>query len=177
MARNTAEAETTSASDVAFGLALPVQETISQATGQVLPIIHGVDNAALIGAVEKGHSRKLAYMRRHQRVSLCSLNNVYVASPDGNRLVKEPSGLMVVDQFTKPLPVELHERGLRLLGLGYFEEGPPGFPGSRFTPEMAAREELLATTKSSPGPEGGDAPGEEEEQLPEGRGGSSSSSP
>jgi hypothetical protein len=167
VARNTAEAETTSCSDTAFGLALPVQETIAQATGQVLPIIHGVDNAAMIAAVEKGHSRKLAYMRRHQRVSLTSLHDVFVASPDGNKLVKEPSGLMVVDQFTKPLPVELHERGLRLLGLGYFEEGPPGLPGSKFTPEMAAREELLASTKPSPA--------SEEELLPERSGGAASS--
>ena len=58
---------------------------------------------------------------------------------------------------------------------GYFEEGPAGLPGSKFTPEMAAREELLASTKPSPELKfGGDAP-MEEEQLPEGSGGASSS--
>ena len=149
-ARSTAEAEATSASDVAFGLAVPIQETISQCTGQTLPIVHGVDASALIGAVEKGHSRKLAYMKRHQGVSISSLNDLYVANSDGNKMVKEPSGLMPVDQMTKPLSVELHERGMRLLGMGYFKDGPPGLEGSTFGPADAAREEESARARPQP---------------------------
>ena len=43
-----------------------------------------------------------------------------------NVLFREPSTSMAVDLMTKALPVEVHWRCMRELGLGRFRDGPPG---------------------------------------------------
>ena len=90
-----------------FGQALPLQETVRQIGGRVLPVEHGVDSAALRGAVRLGYSRRLAYLRRHQRVSITALNETFYDNEAGNALVQTPSATMPVDVcllYTSPRP-------------------------------------------------------------------------
>jgi len=154
--RSTPEAELVSASDCVFDLALPVQETISQLAGVTLPIELGIDADAPRLAILSGYSRKLGYVRRHQRVSLSALHEVFSAeaeaNPDGNRIYREASARMPVDLFTKALGVEAFERCCQELGMGRFRDGPPrvGWHGS-----FAAVEEKLLKEEVRQAAEGG----------------------
>ena len=88
----------TGISDCTYGLALPVQESLAQALGRSLPLVLGTDNDAARQAVMAGHSRRLAYVRRHQRVSLGTLHDTFgPGNVDGNRLVRTPPATMPVD--------------------------------------------------------------------------------
>ena len=116
----------TGISDCTYGLALPVQESLAQALGRSLPLVLGTDNDAARQAVMAGHSRRLAYVRRHQRVSLGALHDTFgPGNADGNRLVREPSTTMPVDVLTKPLPEAEHWACLGRLGMGRYRDGPP----------------------------------------------------
>ena len=140
-ARSTPEAEVTSASDLTFRSALPIQETLFQALGCVLPIKLGVDNSTAEQIIGSGKSRRLAYLRRHQRVSLSSLNETYGKKDEtdatqhaGNLVFHQPSIKMPVDIITKPLPALDHWRCCQELGLGLFDDGPPLGAGYALAP-------------------------------------------
>ena len=126
--RSTPEAEVVALSDLTFRQGLPAQETIAQCTGAVLPIVLGVDNTTSEHLVELGASRRLAYLKRHQRVSLSALKETFsgpAAEAAGNRIGHQASTRMPVDVITKPLGTEAHWRCVHELGLGRFADGPP----------------------------------------------------
>jgi hypothetical protein len=124
--RSTPEAEVVSVSDVTYRQAVPIQETIAQCTGAVLPIVLGVDNTTAEHIVRVGSSRKLAYLKRHQRVSLSALNETYASgNASGNVIRHQASERMPVDVITKPMASEGHWRCMHELGLGRFRDGPP----------------------------------------------------
>ncbi len=80
------------------------------------PLVTLEDSEPLIGAVERGTSRKLAYvLAKSEKVAISTLREVYYGDPGDpdatslHRLVKIPSGEQNADFLTKPLVVENHE--------------------------------------------------------------------
>ena len=109
----------------------------------------GTDNDAARAMVRAGHSRRLAYMRRHQRVSIGALHEALgPGNEDGNDLVREPSTTMPVDVFTKPLPAREHWECLRRLGMGRYRDGPP-LPSGSAVSRAVIPVELAAPPASS----------------------------
>ena len=88
----------------------------------------GTDSQATEGIVRAGTSRRLAYLRRYQRVSIASLRDVF-AEPQ-NTLFGVRSKEIPADVLTKPLTDEEHTRGLVSLGMALFRAGPPCFAQS-----------------------------------------------
>ena len=82
---------------------------------------------AAVAAVRAGYSRRLAYMRRTQRLSL-GLVSDYCADPDVE-IDSTPSKQNLADIFTKPLDREDFERLSRRLGIM-----PHDFRAWRFDP-------------------------------------------
>ena len=148
-AKSTPEAEVTSISDTVFGHAMPIQESLSQCLGRTFPMVVGTDNDAARGMVRSGHSRRLAYVRRHMRVSVGALNEALGPdNQDGNVLVREASTTMPVDVFTKPLPAREHWECLRRLGMGRYRDGPP-LPSDSDVSRAVVPVELGASPASS----------------------------
>ena len=74
------------------------------------------DNETGVTAIRKGYSRKLAYLKKHQRISLGALHEVY-AEAGPNILTDEKGVNMIADPMTKPLDVATHWRHFRAMGL------------------------------------------------------------
>ena len=74
------------------------------------------DNETGVTAIRKGYSRKLAYLKKHQRISLGALHEVY-AEAGPNVLTDEAGVDMIADPMTKPLDVATHWRHFRAMGL------------------------------------------------------------
>ena len=88
----------------------------------------GTDSQATEGIVRAGTSRRLAYLRRYQRVSISSLRDVFAERQSvlfGVRSKEIPA-----DVLTKPLTDEEHARGLVSLGMALLSAGPPCFARS-----------------------------------------------
>ena len=88
----------------------------------------GTDSQATEGIVRAGTSRRLAYLRRYQRVSIASLRDVFTERQ--NVLFGVRSKEIPADVLTKPLTDEEHTGGLVSLGMAFFRAGPPCFAQS-----------------------------------------------
>ena len=74
------------------------------------------DNETGVAAIRKGYSRKLAYLKKHQRISLGALHEVY--AENGPNVLADEAGIdMIADPMTKPLDVAAHWRHFRRMGL------------------------------------------------------------
>ena len=104
-------------------------------------LVAGSDSSACIGAVTKGYSKKLAYLEKHQRISLSSTHEVFfesLARPPApawsddvavdedecgeniNMLVKLPTARNRGDIFTKPLEYVSHWGHVQRLGMSVY---------------------------------------------------------
>ena len=83
-ARSTPEAEIGSLAELVFSAGLPLQEVLFQITEREIEMHIGTDSQATEGMVRAGTSRRLAYLRRYQRVSIASLRDVF-AELQGSR--------------------------------------------------------------------------------------------
>ena len=127
-ARSTPEAEIVSLAELTFSAAIPLQEVLFQIAEREVEMHVGTDSQATEGIVRAGTSRRLAYLRRYQRVSISSLRDVFAAWQ--NTLFGVRSKEIPADVLTKPLTDEEHTRGLVSLGMAFFRAGPPCFARS-----------------------------------------------
>ena len=127
-ARSTPEAEIVSLAELVFSAALPLQEVLYQITEREIELRLGTDSQATEGIVRAGQSRRLAYLRRYQRVSISSLRDVFAVWT--NVLFGVRSQEIPADILTKPLTDEEHARGVASLGMSDAASGPPCFADS-----------------------------------------------
>ena len=127
-ARSTPEAEIVSLAELVFSAGLPLQEVLFQITEREVEMHIGTDSQATEGIVRTGTSRRLAYLRRYQRVSISSLRDVFAAWQ--NVLFGVRSKEISADVLTKPLTDDEHHRGLVSLGMALRIAGPPCFARS-----------------------------------------------
>ena len=127
--RSTGEAEVVACSDATFRSALPITAVVERLVDRRMRIVMGTDASAAHRAIEKGYSKKLSYLDKHQRVSIAATHEVYYASlsaPSDD--AEEAAGWLNVlhkigtadnrgDLFTKPLPHETHWRHVWGLGM------------------------------------------------------------
>ena len=78
------------------------------------------DNSTAKNAVREGFSQGLRHLRKHHRVSIGLMSDVY-SRPDA-RCARVPSKWNCSDIFTKALGRELHERHALALGLATRDE-------------------------------------------------------
>jgi hypothetical protein len=115
-ARNTAEAEVIACDHATFRAALPLAATLEFIVRRSVRILGYGDNDASLIAARRGHSRKLAYVRKYQRVSLSALRRVWVGAqpheryglPSDNFLGKVASEFNDSDLGTKPVDKDRH---------------------------------------------------------------------
>ncbi len=88
----------------------------------------GTDSQATERIVRQWSSRRLAYLRRYQRVSISSLRDVF--GTRWNTLFGVRSQEIPADVLTKPLSDEEFVRGVRALGMALAAAGPSCFEGS-----------------------------------------------
>ena len=127
--RNTGEAETTALDIGTFEEAIPLQGILEELLGNEIRVIAEVDNTACIGAVAKGFSRKLAYLKKARRVSLGALHEYYVG--DGNPERKASDEFTVnrlhhrsgetndADLLTKGFPYDRHWELCTRIGMSH----------------------------------------------------------
>ena len=124
-ARNTAEAETVALDYGTFRAGLPLAAVLEQIFMRRVRLIAFTDNEACLQAVKKGHSRRLGYLKKHQRVSLAALRRIYVGAEEhedfglrsDNSLEKEASKENEADLGTKPLESSEHHYLLHKAGM------------------------------------------------------------
>ena len=84
------------------------------------------DSETSIGVVRRGYSRKLAYLRKHARLSIAALHEAFFGDAEDlepcdsrtiNRLEHEPGARNDSDVLTKALPAEKHWACAAALGL------------------------------------------------------------
>ena len=118
-------------SDATFRSALPITSIVERLLDRRVRIVMGTDASACLAAIQKGYSKKLSYLDKHQRVSIAAVHEVYFASmslpvsdAEGeaqaevlNVLAKVATDMNRGDLFTKPLPHEAHWRHVWGLGM------------------------------------------------------------
>ena len=119
--RSTAEVESVAIDRGTFVHAIPAAATLEFILGRPVRIVGRSDNTAAISAAKAGFSRKLAYAKKHQRISLSALREVYVGkeeheegSPSINSLTHISTIKNRSDMGTKPLD---HARHWTLMSL------------------------------------------------------------
>ena len=130
--RNTGEAETTALDIGTFEEAVPLQGILDDLTGVESRIVAEVDNTACIGAIKRGFSRKLAYLKKARRVSLGALHELFIG--DGNpettatdeftinRLLHRSGETNEADLMTKGFPYDTRWVLVRRFGMA---QAPP----------------------------------------------------
>jgi hypothetical protein len=127
-ARSTPEAELYVLDHGVHVMGIPLSLQWSMISGQPFALEVMEDNSTVISAMERGFSRKMAYLpAKKERTSISGLHEFFHGDPDfpdsesPNHLLKESSEAMTADVFTKPLEKEGHWTccdaiGLRPLG-------------------------------------------------------------
>ena len=127
--RNTGEAETTARDIGTFEEAAPLQGILDDLNGVESRIVAEVDNTACIGAIKRGFSRKLAYLKKARRVSLGALHELYIG--DGNpettatdeftinRLLHRSGETNEADLLTKGFPYDRHWERCTRIGMSH----------------------------------------------------------
>lgn len=114
--RNTAEVEVVAIDRGTFHHGTPLVSTLERILQRTIPLYARSDNTAAVIAANKGYSRKLAYLSKHQRISLSALREVYVGAEeheeDGEASVNDLSHLEGLknrsDLGTKPVDHARH---------------------------------------------------------------------
>jgi hypothetical protein len=126
--RGTPDAETASLDEATFACALPHLDLFETLFKRAIRLIAEGDNETSIAAIRKGYSRRLAYLRRHQRTSISALNEVYFGGDNDplldaldhkclNRLVHIAGTENTADILTKLLEAATHWYLLEKLGM------------------------------------------------------------
>jgi hypothetical protein len=124
--RNTGEAETGSLDEGVFQEAIPTQGILEDVLLRPVRVIAEMDNSAAIGAVSRGFSRKLAYMKKWRRVSLSALHEYFYGdNPERtgdddysyNRLYHRAGDRNDSDLMTKAFAYARHWELVRMIGM------------------------------------------------------------
>lgn len=126
-ARSTPEAETVSLDEGSFAYAVPICGVLEEVLNRPVRIISEIDATTAISTVQKGFSRRLAYMKKTRRVSISALHELYfgdtedIASVDDstciNRLGHVPGEDNESDLLTKPFSIDRHWELCEKIGL------------------------------------------------------------
>ena len=112
-----------------YGEALPLTGILEALLKRAVRVIAEEDSEASIAAIKKGYSRKLAYARKTQRVSLSGLHELFFGdevdiepndSRTINRLYHVPGKKNPADLFTKGLDTAKHWWCMEAAGLVTF---------------------------------------------------------
>ena len=123
---HTAECETVACHEVTMHTGLPNVSLLETLTGRDVRLIAEEDNQASIAAIRKGFSRRMAYMKKTQRVSLSSLHQIFFGTSEEvnptdedtiNRLEYVDTHENIADIFTKGLDYEKHWYFLDKMGM------------------------------------------------------------
>ena len=101
-ARNTTEAELVATADVTQKAALPLSSLFEALLRRTVSVVLRNDNDTACLDIERGYSRALAYLVKHQRLSLGAMHEDLVED-SSNALVRSNTKRMLADVLTKPL--------------------------------------------------------------------------
>lgn len=125
-ARNTGHAELTSLDEGTFSFGLPMTGIVETILRRPVRLIAEIDATACLGAVRRGYSRRLSYIKKTERVSISALHEVFYGDcPEQtsrdeytiNRLLHRQSDKNDADLLTKAFTVERHWYLCELIGL------------------------------------------------------------
>lgn len=139
--RSTPEAEVVALDGGTFGSAAALSTFWEAIVRHEFKTDSYTDNEGGRCAVKKGSSKKLAYLRKHQRVSIGALAEFYRCP--NNQLKRTPSNNNPVDVLTKPLEHGAHWMCIAMLGLGVFENPPKCVPFQESAECTIAVEDLV----------------------------------
>lgn len=115
-ARSTPDAEVTALDDSTFAGGLPLLTFFEYLTGTEIPFDALTDNEGARQVTESGASKRLAYMKRTQRVSIGALYECYQhPTRTIGRIESKKNGS---DILTKPLDHQDHWTCMLRIGLG-----------------------------------------------------------
>lgn len=123
-ARHTAEAECVAMSTAVFDAALPLMEIWQQLVNDDRGALAYIDNDAAKSAIISGESKKMAYLRKHQHISISSTHEFFAQDPDRRKLKRVESAKNTSDILTKPLDHKTHWNCVSGLGMGTLESPP-----------------------------------------------------
>ena len=115
-ARNTTEAELVATADVTQKAALPLSSLFEALLRRTVSVVLRNDNDTAVLDVERGYSRALAYLVKHQRLSIGAMHENHVEDPS-NALVRCHTKRMLADLLTKPLDRVWHWALLAMMGM------------------------------------------------------------
>lgn len=124
--RNTAHAELGGLDETTFKFGLPLTGIMETILNRTVRLIAEADATAALGAVRRGYPRKLAYLKKVQKVSIPALHEVFYGNspeliPDDawtyNRLTHRDSERNDADLLTKSFSVERHWALCEMIGL------------------------------------------------------------
>ena len=115
-ARNTTEAELVATADVTQKAALPLSSLLEALLRRTVSVVVRNDNDTAVLDIERGYSRALAYMVKHQRLSLGAMHEDLVLDAN-NALVRCHTKRMLADLLTKPLDHVRHWALLAMMGM------------------------------------------------------------
>ena len=116
-ARSTGESECVALADGVCRSSFLAAEIVDSVLQQVTTVDHYVDANACLQAVQRGFSKKMGYLRKHQRVNLGFLKDA-LTSQDEVNLRKIGTDDMTADVLTKSLPVSKFQKHRAGLGVG-----------------------------------------------------------
>ena len=112
---STGEAEIVATNDVMRRSVLPLQETISAISGHAIRAIVQGDASVAEACIRSGWSKALRYIRKHQRVSICALHDMFLR--DDCEYAHTGSSDNSADILTKSLDKLLYLRHSSFMGL------------------------------------------------------------
>ena len=124
-ARSTGEAEVVAADQATFGIAYPWIILLEGLLQREIEWYASGDSSSMITGIEKGYSKKLAYLPKWQRVFLAALKAAYFPIPDDDektlndvhRLCKIGTDDNRADLLTKGLDHSAHWRHMLNMGM------------------------------------------------------------
>ena len=125
-ARNTTEAELVATADVTQKAALPLSSLFEALLRRTVSVVLRNDNDTAVLDIERGYSRALAYLVKHQRLSLGAMHEDLVLDAN-NALVRCNTKRMLADVLTKPLDHVRHWALLAMMGMSLPSGEMPGF--------------------------------------------------
>ena len=112
---STGEAEIVATNDVMRRAVLPLQATMEAITGNVIRAVVQGDASVAEACIRSGWSKALRYIRKHQRVSISVLHDMF--QEDDCEYSHTASAENSADIHTKSLDRVLHERHSKFMGL------------------------------------------------------------
>jgi hypothetical protein len=115
---STGSSEMVAFRDVTYQEAVPLVGLLELMLQRAVRLIGEIDSEAARGAIRRGYSRKLAYLKKTQRVAISGLHELFHGEgaidlePDDsmsiNRCNHVPGDKNVADLYTKALPAQKH---------------------------------------------------------------------